>query len=38
MVYENVIEESIISLLQNKGYELIDSITIESKCRLALYM
>lgn len=24
MVYESVIEESIISLLQNKGYELID--------------
>lgn len=24
MVYENVIEETIISLLQNKGYELID--------------
>ena len=24
MVYESVIEETIISLLQNKGYELID--------------
>ena len=24
MVYESVIEENIISLLQNKGYELID--------------
>ena len=24
MVYESVIEESIISLLQNKGYELIE--------------
>ena len=38
MVYENVIEESIITLLKNKGYELINSITIESKCRLELYM
>ena len=24
MVYESAVEESIISLLQNKGYELID--------------